>query len=175
MILKAEILKEPEKAAGNGEAKPVVIPRNAYQAREFSNNDWDLAVPNGITAAELGNAALYVNAPSHAPGMRSFDVIRAHGDGFWAEVLVRQAVSGDVLQVQVLRVVPITPTLDEDHDRILRDYDFKHNDKEGWIVTRKADGVCMGTGREKGWFKKEDAVRYVKDHASVARRQVVYT
>lgn len=168
---------------GNGKDEPEkfpTVPQNRYQAREYTNNQWalDLSAQKQITAATaekyLSDRMLYVNAPSRQPGMRTGDIVFAKGDDYWAEVLVRQAIEGAILQTHVLRVVKLEPAEQERNDLLLAQYDFVFDDTDGWVVTRKVDNVLMGKGVDKKWSSRADAETYIRGHASVAKRAVVY-
>ncbi len=170
---------ESPKAKPEDEEKFPVVATDQYAAREYRNNVWDMYLPDEIahSSAEkyLDDPRLYVNAPSHQPGMRSYDLIRAHNDHVWGEVLVREAIDGTIMAVQVLRVVALQPRTGENKSTVLDGFTFTFSQELGWIVRRKSDGVSLGNGKEKGWSSKHDAEAYVLKHPTVIKAQVAYT
>ena len=155
-------------AKTNGQAKPqepAVIPRALYKVREFSNNDWLIHLPDKVQRDDLDKPGTWALAPVE---MVPLDIIRAFGANFFAEIMVRQSIPHQALQVVVLRVVQLPAAAQDESDRMPAGFSILYNQRDGWVVTRDADQVVMFKSVENPNIRsREDAIRALKDHATL--------
>lgn len=90
----------------------------------------------------------------------------SNDSSWWAELLVNSSSTSGV-QMVLLRSMEMPEVTPEDSSRLPKEFKFSEDPEHGLIVTRIKDNVFMGSSLENGWKNREDAVRYILDHATV--------
>jgi hypothetical protein len=138
---------------------------NYLKDRGFTNNDWTKVAPLGYTVEDLCDPAYW--AIYHTL-LHPYDIVSvvSRDRKWWAEFLI-VGVSISGAQTVLLRKVDL-PAIEPDRsDRLPPGYSFKDDPEVGLILIRDRDGVKMGDSITNNWNCKEDAVRYLLDHASL--------
>jgi hypothetical protein len=151
---------------GNGAAPPV-LPRGDLHIEEMKNVRYRASLPRDVTLENVTESSIWSVI---AEQLRPYDRIAAvaHDESFWCELLVRSAINGRVAIV-MLNSVELPAGIEDTTDNWPPGYTLSRNEKEGWVITRDKDNVVMGSTKRHGFQTKEQARRYLKDHATLRR------
>jgi hypothetical protein len=156
-------------AKANGKPRELpVIRLDTLKLREHAHNVYFVVAPQGMKVEDLTKPEVW-SAVTHQLSL--FDIIRVlveeeGGNDQWVELIVRYAEIGRVC-VRQLRVIDLGPKESETEMRLPPGHSISYDTSAGWIVRRDADGVILGKGSERGWGRREDAIRFLLEHATV--------
>jgi len=131
-----------------------------------------LYAPADMTVEQLTDDparwAIFTSGPYR---LNRFDRIEVIGGNevagrWWAEVLVTSTVIG-AAQMHLLQAIKLPEPLEDTSDRLPAGYRFDEDPVKGLCIIRIRDGTEMGNQRDHGWRRREDAIRFLLDHASV--------
>lgn len=156
-------------AAADADARPVFhISPEKLKLAEQVKNDWVGVVPAGTRAEDLDLKAepfaLIAQLLHKGDDIRLFTA----DDREVIDLVCVQAAGTQAL-CRVTQVVKIPLLSEADQDRVPAGFEVVRakasDEQEGWLVRRLSDGVLLNAGTL--YFQKEDAIRYLLDHASV--------
>lgn len=144
-----------------------IIKRDRLKMREAVGNEWFVIAPAKLDPKDVTAPSIWSAVADQFNRDIGMDIVRVlfEEQRLWKELLVVQATSTRATLVE-LRTVSLPERFGDD-DRMPANHEITYSQEDGYIVRRISDGVILGTGREKGFYKREDAVRYLLDHATL--------